>query len=316
MMQDPSSDDLQNNRRTVMAPNGIAAASNGNDLPQAPDLQSAERQCRRLARSHYENFLVASILVPRRHRQAMYNVYAFCRTADNLADESASPALATRSLDAFQQHLDDTFAGSPPPNIFLALADTIDQYGLSKQPFDDLLAAFQQDQEKNRYATRDELFDYCQCSADPVGRIVLEIAGCCDESRQSLSNKICTALQLVNFCQDVARDHQIGRIYFPTEDWNRHGVCESMFAESTTSEPLKHLIAEYCELAESMFTAGVPLSNEVPKWLAGDIKLFAHGGLATAQTIREIDFDVLRIRPTVGKWKQLKLLARAVLGKL
>ena len=129
-------------------------SSNGIDLP------TAEAECRKIARSHYENFLVASVLVPQPYRQAMFNVYAFCRTADDLADESPSPDDATKLLDEFQQQLDDTFSGSPPSTIFVALADTIQRYGLSKQPFDDLLAAFQQDQYKCRYETRDELQDY------------------------------------------------------------------------------------------------------------------------------------------------------------
>tara|TARA_R110002049_G_scaffold2750_10_gene22402 strand:+ start:11221 stop:12102 length:882 start_codon:yes stop_codon:yes gene_type:complete len=292
-----------------MAPNGI-------DQPTGMDLPTAERWCRRLARSHYENFLVASVLLPRIHRQPMYNVYAFCRTADDFADESTSPAVATERLDQLQQQLDATFAGSPPANMFLALADTIERYGLTKPPFDDLLAAFQQDQYKNRYESRSDLLDYCQCSANPVGQLVLQIAGCDDDARRSLSDEICTGLQLANFCQDVARDYQIGRIYLAQEDWPGHGVTESMFAESSTQRPLRDLVAEYCDLAESMLCRGLPLCQQVPNWLAKDIKLFVHGGLATVQAVRGIQHDVMRTRPTVGKFEQFKLLGQAVLGRL
>jgi len=284
--------------------------------PAAAQLRRARRQCRQLAQSHYENFLVASMFVPRRWRQDLYNVYAFCRTADDLADESPNCQVATAALDDFQRQLDDTFAGSPPPNLFLALADTIERYQLSKQPFDDLLAAFQQDQAMGRYESRQDVLDYCQCSANSVGQIILQMAGCCDPHQMALSDSICTALQLANFCQDVARDHAIGRIYFPREDWSRHQVDETMFAQSTTAEPLRQLLREYCELAESMFLAGLPLANEVPRWLARDVKLFAHGGLATLQAIRAIDHDVLRVRPTVRKVHQCKLLAQAWLGRL
>lgn len=293
----------QNNRSPVAASNGL-------------DLRRAEQECRRIANAHYENFLVASIMVPRQYRQAFYNVYAFCRTADDLADESQSAENAKTSLDEFQRQLDATFAGSPPHNIFFALADTIQRYELTKAPFDDLLAAFQQDVYKNRYETRNELMDYCQCSADPVGRIVLQIAGCVDEPRQLLSDQICTGLQLANFCQDVQRDFAIGRIYFPTEDLAKHGVCESMFSQPSTPEPLRRMIEEYCEIAENKFRAGVRLSTMVPNWLSGDIQLFAQGGLATIRAIRELKFDVLRRRPTVGKVQQTKLLCKIFLAKL
>ena len=276
--------------------------------PNGVDLAESQRMCRRLARSHYENFLVASILVPRVHRQAMYNVYAFCRTADDLADESPTPEIAKRSIETLQQQLDDTFAGSPPPNMFLALSDSIRRYGMTQQPFDDLLAAFRQDQSKTRYANKSELFDYCECSANPVGQMVLQIAGCDDPSRRLLSDKICTALQLTNFCQDVARDYRIGRIYLPVDDWTNCGVTEPMFAEKTTADPLKHLIEEFCDLAETLFREGSPLYDHVPGWLAADLKLFVGGGMATLDAIRRIDFDVLRERPTVGKFSQLKLL--------
>ena len=302
-MQNTPLSHLQNNRIRVATSNGI-------------DLRTAEAECRSIARSHYENFLVASIMVPRRYRQAMYNIYAFCRTADDLADESASPRIAAKSLDEFQQQLDATFEGSPPSNIFVALADTIERYRLSKQPFDDLLAAFQQDQHKHRYETRGELMEYCQCSADPVGRMVLQLAGCVDEARQMLSDQICTGLQLANFCQDVGRDYAMDRIYLPTEDWAKHGVCESMFSRRSTPDPLRRLIAEYCDLAEEKFNSGLPLSNEVPSWLAGDVRLFARGGLATIRAIRKIDFDVLRLRPTVGKFQQLRLLGQTIAGRL
>jgi squalene synthase HpnC len=276
----------------------------------------AEIETRRLARSHDENFLVASLLLPRRLRQPFYNVYAFCRTGDDLADQSPSAEIALSRLQDFQRQLDDTFAGKPCENLFIALAATIDQFDLPQQPFDQLLDAFRQDQHKTRYESFDQLFDYCRRSANPVGRIVLRLGDCFDEENAALSDQICTALQLTNFWQDVARDYVIGRIYVPQDVMSRFGVSESMLGHATTSDELRQLLASECDRAESFFQRGLPLADRVPGWLSSDVKLFVHGGLATLKEIRKIDFDVLRVRPSVSKWRQTGLLVRAMLGLL
>ncbi len=279
-------------------------------------LQRYEKECRNLARSHYENFIVASVLLPRRLRQPFYNVYAFCRTADDLADESPSPQIALHELDSLQEQLDATFAGNPPENLFTALADTIEQFDLPKQPFDDLLSAFRQDQSVTRYPTFDAVHDYCQRSANPVGRIVLQLAGAVDAENVALSDSICTGLQLVNFWQDVARDYAIDRIYLPRETMDAFAVDEAMFSERSTSAELRRAIHQQCDLAERFLRRGLPLAQRVPRWFASDVKLFAHGGLATVKAIRQIDYDVLRVRPKVGKFKQVALIARAMTGLL
>lgn len=300
----------QNNRE-------VAASSNQDWAASSPDrLKAAENETRRLARSHYENFLVASLLLPRRLRQPFYNVYAFCRTADDLADESPSPDIACSRLDDFQRQLDETYAGKPCESLFIALATTIDQFDLPQQPFDELLDAFRQDQHKTRYASSDELFDYCRRSANPVGRIVLRLGDCFDEENAALSDQICTGLQLANFWQDVVRDYAIGRIYLPADAMSRFGVSESMLSQSSTPIELRQLLASQCDRAENIFRCGLPLADRVPGWLSSDIKLFAHGGLATLEAIRRIDFDVLRVRPTVSKWRQSGLVVRAMLGLL
>lgn len=278
--------------------------------------KSAEQQTRRLAKSRQENFLVASLLLPRRFRQPFYNVYAFCRTADDLADQSPSPEVALARLQDFQEQLNETFAGRPRESLFIALATTIDQFGLPQQPFDELLDAFRQDQHTTRYADLDQLFDYCRRSANPVGHIVLRLGNCFDEENAALSDRICTGLQLTNFLQDVARDYAIGRVYLPADLMTRSGVCELMLAQSATSAELRQLLSGECERAETLFRLGLPLADRVPRWLGNDIKLFAHGGLATLAAIRRIDFDVLRVRPTVPKRRQTGLLVRAMLGLL
>jgi squalene synthase HpnC len=278
-------------------------------------LKASQRVSRRLARSHYENFLVASILLPRRFRQPFYNIYAFCRTADDLADESASPELALAALAELQQKLDATFAGQPPRDSFFpALAETIREYDLEQPPFDDLLSAFRQDQHLREYETNRQLIDYCRRSANPVGRILLQLGDCRNDKTEGLSDEICTGLQLANFWQDIARDRAIGRVYLPAEVRQQHGISTSMLDQPSTPVALRRLLANLCDDSEARFRRGLELVNHVPRWLATDVKLFAHGGLETLNAIRKIDFDVLRIRPTVGKGTQLRLVAKAMVG--
>ncbi|MEM9587254.1 MAG: squalene synthase HpnC [Planctomycetota bacterium] len=290
----------------------------------------SRKLCRRLARSHYENFLVASVLLPRRMRQPFYDLYAFCRVADDVADESPDPKTAIAGLDQMAAQLDAVFGRSTTPTtaqtivegqtlvegLFIALQDTVQQFRLTRQPFDDLLAAFRQDQHVHRYESMDRLLGYCRGSANPVGRLVLQLADCRQPAQLELSDKICTALQLVNFWQDVARDRLIGRVYLPQDAMEEHRVTESMLDRDATSPQLKSLLRSLCDQTETMFHEGMALSQLVPAWLARDVKLFAHGGLQTIQAIRRIDCDVLRVRPRVSKGTQLGLVANALLGRL
>ena len=293
---------------------GSSEIASSGDLLLCPaaSLGDAERETRRLAKSHYENFLVASVFLPRRLRQPFYNVYAFCRTADDLADESPSPQIALERLGQLQAQLDETYAGRPGQRLFVALAETIEQFQLPQQPFNDLLDAFRQDQRKTRYRDFDELIDYCRRSANPVGRLVLRLGEGLQEDNAELSDRICTGLQLANLWQDVGRDHAMGRIYIPADEMDRFGVTEAMFGRSSTSEELRQLIAMLCDRTEEYFRRGLPLAQRVPTWLSRDVKLFAHGGLETLNAIRRIDHDVLRVRPTVGKWRQVGLVGRAL----
>lgn len=288
---------------------------------QLASLRHAESLTRALAGVHYENFLVASVLLPRRLRQPFFNIYAYCRIADDTADESPSPELASERLKIFRQYLDAAIDGAPTSNLFLALGKTIQEFRLPPEPFHHLLDAFEQDQIKTRYQDFDELLHYCKRSANPVGRIVLKLADCSNEETQALSDDICTGLQLANHWQDVGRDFAIGRIYLPQDRWEEYGVDETMFGNpgemaTSTPQPLRRLIAAQCDLAQQYLDQGLALADRVPKWLAADIKLFAHGGLQTLAAIRRIDHDVLAVRPTVGKAAQFKLMAKAVLRLL
>jgi phytoene/squalene synthetase len=160
------------------------------------------------------------------------------------------------------------------------------------------------------------LLDYCRRSANPVGRMVLCLGGCLNDENASLSDQICSGLQLANFWQDVARDFGIGRVYLPADEMSRWHVTEAMLEESSAPTALRQLLASECNRAEQFLRSGLRLASCVPRWLASDVKLFAHGGLATLEAIRRIDFDVLRVRPVVSKWRQLGLVMRAMAGQL
>ena len=196
----------------------------GPGRPHAPfDLARARAYCRRLTLGHYENFAVASLLLPRRLIRHFHAVYAYCRWADDLADEAGGGDQALDLLRWWRDQLLACYGGRPSHPVFVALQPTIERFRIPPRPFLDLLAAFEQDQVVKRYRTFDQLLDYCRCSANPVGRLVLYLGGAFDETRAALSDHVCTALQLANFWQDVSRDFDIGRVYLPEEDRRRFG---------------------------------------------------------------------------------------------
>jgi squalene synthase HpnC len=286
------------------------------DVPAGGDLAEAEEFCRAVASRHYENFTVATRLVPPRLRQDLANVYAYARWSDDLADEAASVDEARAGLAAWRRELDECFAGRPRHPVFIALAATVRRASLDRQPFADLLDAFEQDQFKTRYATRDELTDYCRRSADPVGRIVLALEGCRDPELVAMSDSICTGLQLVNFWQDVRRDRLAGRVYLPAADMTAHGVAETMLDLPTAPEPLRRLLADEVAWARECFAAGDPLVRLAPRVLRPAIRMFLDGGRAVADAIERAGFDTLARRPVVGAWRKLRLAGRAWWGML
>ena len=281
------------------------------EVPATGDLAAAEAFCREVARRHYENFTVATRLVPLRLRQDFANVYAFARWSDDLADEATGPAEAMADLAAWRQELRECFAGRPRHPVMVALADTAQRTGLAIEPFTDLLDAFEQDQRKIRYDTRAELVDYCRRSADPVGRIVLALEGCVDPRLVAMSDSICTGLQLVNFWQDLRRDRLAGRVYLPREDMTRHGVDDTAIDEASASPALRTLIADEVGWARGYFDAGADLATQAPPVLRPAIAAFLGGGRAVADAIERAGFDTLSRRPTVGRWQKVQLAARA-----
>jgi squalene synthase HpnC len=284
--------------------------------PVAPSEGEAREYCRRLARSHYENFSVATWFLPRRLQQHFFNVYAYCRVSDDLGDEVGDSHASLQLFDQWQAELDACYDGSPRHPVFVALAETVRICQIPKHEFSDLLTAFRQDQRVTRYGTFEDLLGYCRNSANPVGHLVLYVCGYRDSERQSLSDFTCTALQLANFWQDVSDDYGKGRIYLPLEDLRRFGVEESEIAAQRNTRQFVELMKFEVERAREWFRQGVPLVSKVNRELAMDIELFSRGGQEILNAIERQRFAVLGRRPVISKSRKLALVARAALGKL
>ena len=286
-------------------------------IPEHPStLAEAREYCRRLARSHYENFSVATWFMPRRLRQHLCNVYAYCRISDDLGDETNDPAASLQLLAEWEQELDACYAGHPRHPVFVALAETVRQFDIPQKPFADLLKAFRQDQTVIRYETFSDLLGYCENSANPVGRLVLYVCGYRDPERQALSDFTCTALQLANFWQDVTVDWQKGRMYLPVEDLQRWGVSEQEIAEAHNSPSFCQMMKFEVNRAREWFRQGLPLIKKVDSSLAVDIELFSRGGQEILNAIERQGFGVLGRRPVISKRRKLSLVLRAALGKM
>ncbi len=282
----------------------------------APSVEESFAYCRRLAQTHYENFVVASRLLPRHVRQHFANVYAYCRWSDDLADETTSRDESLSLLQWWEGQLDACYAGQATHPVFVALRQTIQEFDIPAQPFHDLLSAFRQDQSVSRYDTFADLLDYCRRSANPVGRIVLYLGRSHDEQRSQLSDSICTGLQLANFWQDVMQDWQRGRIYVPLEDCRRFGCDEADVATGRSHAALEPLMEFEVARAEQWLRAGLPLADRLPAWLAGDIWLITQGGLKILGKIRSARFDVWSRRPKVSRVDQAGLLVGYLLRRL
>jgi squalene synthase HpnC len=296
-------------------PNPLFAADFELYGPQAPppkrmSLRKARRYCRRLARRHYENFTVVSFLLPGDLRQHLYNIYAYCRWADDLADESDSPERSLRLLDWWEQQLRECYGGQATHPVFMALGDTIRQFSIPIEPPVDLLVAFRQDQRQNRYESLDKVLEYCRYSANPVGRLVLYLARCHDPKRAVRADAICTGLQLANFLQDVALDWDRGRIYLPRTQLQQFGYDEAMFARRECNEAFRRLMEAAIAEAEGFLRRGIPLVTMMPEELRLDVALFIHGGLEILGKIRQVDYDVWNRRPVLSKYEKLRLVLR------
>jgi squalene synthase HpnC len=270
--------------------------------------------CAKFTATHYENFSVVTWLTPRAHRAAFQSIYAFCRWSDDLGDEVGDPRVALDLLRWWRGELLALYQGAPRHPVMIALAETVERYRIPIEPFEALISAFEQDQSVTEYQTYEQLLDYCSRSANPVGQLVLHVAGQFTPENAHFADRTCTALQLANFWQDVARDLAIGRIYLPREDRLRFGYSDAdLRALRFTPEFAGLMIFEVRRVRE-LFREGEALVPRIPGMLAVDVDLFSRGGLALLDRIERQGFDVLSRRPALSRWTKLRLLGRAVVS--
>ncbi|MBI3818648.1 MAG: squalene synthase HpnC [Planctomycetes bacterium] len=280
------------------------------------ELQIAYAQCESLARGRRENFPVLSQYIGREHAHHLAAVYAFCRIADDAADESNNPAEALQRLEELRREIELIYSGSRPRRLELrALGNTAIERGLQKSEFTDLLDAFCQDQTKTRYANWAELLEYSRRSANPVGRLVLatigELGGGAAAEKLNLSDRVCTGLQLANFWQDVAADYKKGRIYIPADAMARHAVDESCIRDARCDERFRALMDELCETTRPMFVEGAALADLVGRRMRVPILAFAIAGADLLDRIRAAEYDIYNRRPEIGDLPLKRILAKA-----
>jgi squalene synthase HpnC len=296
---------------------GWAALAPEYGIPERPPtLEEAREYCKRLTETHYENFHVASWFLPRRLRPHFQSIYAYCRISDDLGDEVGNREQSLALLEQWGEELDACYAGRARHPVFVALAATIRECAIPKEPFADLLVAFRQDQTVTRFKSMEEVLGYCRYSANPVGHLVLYACGYRDAQMFRLSDFTCSALQLANFWQDVRSDYERGRIYLPQEDMRRFGVDEETIASVRFTPAFRELLKYQVNKARKMFAAGAPLIGMVDRDLALDLDLFTRGGLEILRAIEAQDYDVLRGRPSISKWRKGQLLLAALSGRL
>jgi len=280
--------------------------------PAGSSLEQSELYTRWLATHHYENFTVATYVLPRRLRQHFYNIYAYCRWADDLGDEIGDTAKSLELLDWWNGELEKCYAGTATHPVFIALRKTINTFGIPMPPFADLITAFRQDQTVHRYLTWDSVLEYCRYSANPVGRLVLYLGGYSDSERQTLSDFTCTALQLANFWQDVRRDLKKDRIYIPIELLESHGLRETDLFAHVFDQRYVELMGQLVDRTRKLFHQGLPLAQSLDRDLRIDIELFSRCGLALLDSIESIGYNTLQQRPTLSAGTKLRLIGRAL----
>ena len=267
---------------------------------------------------HYENFPVGSIILPRRLRRPIHAIYAFARTADDIADEgNATPEQRQQQLNELKTELDRIATQKQPETeLMRQLNDhAIAPHEIPLQPFYDLLSAFVQDTHKTRYQNFGELIDYARRSANPVGRIILHLYGEHDAQSIAQSDGICTALQLINFWQDIAIDWQKNRVYLPKDDLAKYHVSEDDIAAGKITPNLQKLLQYECHKTQKILHAGAPLGKKLKGWLGLELRLIILGGDCILQKLAQNQYDVFLQRPVLQKRDWINLLKRALLKK-
>lgn len=254
----------------------------------------------KLAQQHYENFPVGSFFIPKRYRRPIHLIYAFSRVADDIADEgNMLPETRRASLDAWERSLEKALSGETEDDFFTQLAAVIREFELSPQLFRDLLIAFRKDASNPRYESFDELLEYCRYSADPIGRLLLQIFKCSNESTEKYSDRICSALQCANFWQDISVDTGRNRFYIPRAELTAFGLSEhdvtSASGQAAFREMMKHLVIR----TETMLNEGKPLLDLTPKELRFEMRLIWYGGQTILRKIKDMQYDTRTVRPAL-----------------
>jgi phytoene synthase len=278
------------------------------------ELTAAYAECARIARRHYENFPVASLLLPRPARTHLAAVYAFARGADDLADEMDVVGDRIHHLDRWESRLLDCVESDPDDPVFRALGHSIRKLNIPVRLLRDLIDAFRDDVRNPERQTFEELLEYSRCSANPIGRLVLWVCGVRDENSATLSDSVCTALQLTNFWQDVGVDHRRGRVYLPRDARTRFGYSDEDFAAHRATRAFRALMAEMIVRTRKLFERGAPLCRSLRGGLALEVRLTWLGGNRILDMIEAVDYDVFRSRPRLRRRDFASLLIRAILG--
>jgi squalene synthase HpnC len=286
----------------------------GPDSAERVSRSEALEYCARLTATHYENFSVVTWLTPRAYRPAFQSLYAFCRWSDDLGDEIGDPRRSLELLSWWRGELRAMYQCEARHPVMVALAETVERYRIPVGEFEALISAFEQDQSVTEYLSYEQLLDYCTRSANPVGHLVLYVAGAFSPENARLADATCTALQLANFWQDVARDLAIGRIYLPREDRARFGYPESDLRSLRFTPAFAELMRFEVARARELLALGRDLVPRIRGPLAVDIDLFSRGGMAILDEIEAQGYDVLRARPTLSRWTKLRLLTRAIVA--
>jgi len=273
------------------------------------------RYCETIARSHYENFPVASRFVSKDIRKYVWAIYAFARIADDYADEPGF-TLAERmdNLNQWELYLDECYSGNPTHRVFAALAETVERFQIPHELFQNLLTAFRADVTVKRYETYEDVLAYCRNSANPIGRLLLLLLNYRSETMMHLSDSICTALQLTNFWQDVSVDLQKDRIYLPLEELEEFGYSEEDLFNNKVNDSFRNLMAFQVRRTADLFVEGKPLLTMVGKNLSMELKLTWNGGKSVLHKIHKQNYDVLTKRPVLTKLDKLALLFRSFLS--
>jgi hydroxysqualene synthase len=273
------------------------------------------RYCETIARSHYENFPVASHFVPKEIRKYVWTIYAFARIADDYADEPGfTVAERMDNLNQWEQYLDECYNGNPTHRVFAALAETVERFQIPCELFQNLLSAFRADVTGKRYETYEDVLAYCCNSANPIGRMLLLLLNYRSDTMMQLSDSICTALQLTNFWQDVSVDLQKDRIYLPLEDLEEFDYSEHDLFNRTINDHFCSLMAFQVRRTAELFVEGKPLLTMVGKDLSRELNLTWNGGTRILQKIHDQNYDVLTKRPALSGWDKLGLLFRSFLS--